>query len=47
MEAKPDQPIDAICFYGDDFEKLWDRIKNKVTVQRKLAKTLWGSYNLT
>lgn len=35
---------DLIDFYVDDIEKLWDRIKEKVTVKSKLEKTPWGSY---
>jgi uncharacterized glyoxalase superfamily protein PhnB len=35
---------DLIDFYVEDIEKLWDRIKDKVTVKNKLEKTPWGSY---
>lgn len=35
---------DAIDFYVEDIEKLWNRIKDKVTVKSTLDKTPWGSY---
>lgn len=35
---------DTIDFYVNDVEKLWKRIKDKVTVKQKLENTPWGSY---